>query len=68
MSILYALNGESTIPALHAQHIAQYVYSKLAAAKDYDEMGLLAKTINARLKLYNSNEYGGIREYNENQI
>lgn len=36
--------------------------------KDYAEMELLAKTINARLKLYNSNEYGGISEYNENQI
>ncbi len=50
LSILYALNGESAVPALHAQHIAQYVYPKLAAAKDYDEMELLAKTINARLK------------------
>lgn len=50
LSILYALNGESTVPALHAQHIAQYVYPKLAAEKDLDEMELLAKTINARLK------------------
>lgn len=50
LSILYALNCESTVPALHAQHIAQYVYPKLVAAKDLDEMELLAKTINARLK------------------
>ena len=50
LSILYALNGESIVPATHAQHIAQYVYPKLLAAKDYDEMELLAKTINARLK------------------
>ena len=50
LSILYALNGESSVPALHAQHIAQYVYPKLAAAKDLDEMELFAKTINVRLK------------------
>ena len=50
LSILYALNGESSVSALHAQHIAQYIYPKLLAAKDFDEMELLAKTINARLK------------------
>lgn len=50
LSILYALNGESSVPALHVRHIAQYVYPKLLAAKDYDEMELLTKTINARLK------------------
>lgn len=50
LSILYALNGESTVPAVHAQHIAEYAYQKLLANKDYDEMELLAKTINERLE------------------
>lgn len=36
LSILYVLNGESSVPALHAQHIAQYVYPKLAAATATD--------------------------------
>lgn len=49
LSILYALNGESSVPSVHAQHIAKYVYPKLVAAKDYDETELLAKTINERL-------------------
>ena len=50
LSILYALNGDSSVLSIHAQHIAKYVYPKLLASKDYDEMELLSKTINARLK------------------
>ena len=50
LSILYALNGDSSVLSIHAQNIAKYVYPKLLANKDYDEMELLAKTINERLK------------------
>lgn len=49
LSILYALNGESSVPTIHAKNIAKYVYPKLLANKDFDEMELLAKTINERL-------------------
>ena len=50
LSILYALNGDSSVPSVHAKHIAKYAYPKLLKNEDYDEMELLAKTINARLK------------------
>lgn len=50
LSILYALNGESTVPTSHAKHIAKYAYPKILANKDYGEMELLAKTINERLE------------------
>lgn len=50
LSILYALNGDSSVPPDHAKNIAKYVYQKLLKNNDYDEMELLAKTINARLK------------------
>lgn len=50
LSILYALNGDSSVPSSHAIHIAKYVYPKLLANGDFDEMELLSKTINARLK------------------
>lgn len=49
LSILYALNGESSVPSVHAKNIAKYVYPKLLANEDYDEMELFAKTINERL-------------------
>ena len=50
LSILYALNGDSSVPSVHAKNIAKYAYPKLLANEDYDEMELLTKTINERLK------------------
>ena len=50
LSILYALNGDSSVPSVHTKNIAKYAYPKLLANEDYDEMELLAKTINERLK------------------
>ena len=50
LSILYALNGDSSVPSVHAQHIAKYAYPKLLENDDYDEMESLAKTINERLE------------------
>ena len=50
LSILYALNGDSNVPSVHAQHIAKYAYPKLLENDDYDEMKSLAKTINERLE------------------